>query len=118
MARAKDRLKFHKEVESGKPVIEVPNDVLKSLLDGYEELIQARNMRDNLMEIVLESHPWPWRIDFDWGEEVLDANNKRVELYPFRQKAVELVALAERIHAQNEADRIQMDEYCKREGIG
>lgn len=105
MAAAKDRSRLHDAVKSGKETIEVSTPVLKSLLDAYEDMLRLSNISRELVGVALKSHPWPWRVELDWGQEILDANNKRVALLMGLKEAEAIVEMARREHEELEEAR-------------
>jgi hypothetical protein len=55
-----------------------------------------------LVRPMLSKHPLPWRIEQDWILEVTDANHKIVIKLPDHVSAVELIAFAEDLEADEQ----------------
>jgi hypothetical protein len=56
-----------------------------------------------LVDNLLDSHPLPWRIEWDWTCEVIDARGHVVLKCPTAKDADELIALGQSVASENEA---------------
>lgn len=66
---------------------------------------------DALVDKLLESHPWPWHTERDWGYEVLDAKGRRIALFRTGEMAQTAVKMAsDRVDWSNQlADDLRRD---------
>lgn len=72
---------------------------------------------DRLVNEMLERHPWPWRFDWDWTGEVLDANNRIVQKFRTQAAAEGLIAHAARLDAENKRAAEETAKFLRDAGL-
>ena len=60
-------------------------------------------------QILLRQHPLPWRIEWDWTCEVLDARNQRVLSCRTAAEADELITLGRAIATESAVTRAEIE---------
>lgn len=68
-----------------------------------------RTIYEYVIGKLLDQHPLPWRIDYDWTVEVYDARGSLVIKLPNDALASELIAVCEAQHAANLAAQVEVD---------
>ncbi len=87
------------------PEPNTPTDTEAHLGTVLEELLRA----------TIHRHPLPWRVEFDWTVEVIDAKGERFVCFQLAANAEALVAAATRIAAQDAADSAECDAWFEAE---
>lgn len=63
--------------------------------------MQKVRLLESIVFNLLQKHPWPWSIEYDWTAEVYDSSSKLV-IKLQDQEAKNLLKIARQIHKINE----------------